>query len=68
MCRVLRFDHSGFYAWLNSPLSSISKDDRRQLLSSGSHDLKVVACMGIAKFILICLVLANVVVLTVFHD
>jgi len=29
MCRVLRVHHSGFYAWLKSPLSRRGKDDRR---------------------------------------
>jgi Transposase and inactivated derivatives len=29
MCRVLRVHHSGFYAWLKSPLSERGKDDRR---------------------------------------
>lgn len=29
MCRVLRAHHSGFYAWLNNPLSTRAKDDMR---------------------------------------
>jgi len=29
MCRVLKVHHSGFYAWLKSPLSERSKDARR---------------------------------------
>ena len=29
MCRVLKVHHSGFYAWLKSPLSKRAKDDRR---------------------------------------
>ncbi len=29
MCRVLRVHHSGFYVWLNAPLSRKGKDDRR---------------------------------------
>jgi putative transposase len=29
MCRVLRVHHSGFYAWLKSPLSERGKDDLR---------------------------------------
>jgi putative transposase len=29
MCRVLRVHHSGFYAWLKSPLSPRGKEDQR---------------------------------------
>lgn len=29
MCRVLKVHHSGFYAWLKSPLSNRGKDDQR---------------------------------------
>ena len=29
MCRVLKVHHSGFYAWLKTPLSKRAKDDKR---------------------------------------